>query len=110
MQTINRDTLQEKMNTGDVKVVDVLGADQYNHFHLPGAINVPLGEDFESRIQQAVPDKQQEVVVYCADSKCPASPEAAKKMDSLGYQNVYDYEAGKADWRLAGLAVESENE
>ena len=36
------------------------------------------------------------------------SPRAAARLESLGFTNVYDYEAGKADWFAAGLPREGE--
>jgi Mg/Co/Ni transporter MgtE len=33
------------------------------------------------------------------------SPRAAWRLESLGFQNVYDYVPGKADWSAAGLPV-----
>jgi Mg/Co/Ni transporter MgtE len=33
------------------------------------------------------------------------SPRAAWRLESLGFPNVYDYVAGKADWGAAGLPV-----
>lgn len=108
MQTIARDDLQTMLdNRSDVSLVEVLSEEKFKKFHLPGAINVPVGEDFSDRIQQAVPEKDKPVVVYCANTECDASPKAAKQMDELGYKTVYDYEAGKADWKAAGLPVEA---
>jgi CBS domain-containing protein len=34
------------------------------------------------------------------------SPRAAWRLESLGFEDVYDYEAGKQDWAAAGLPVE----
>jgi Mg/Co/Ni transporter MgtE len=34
------------------------------------------------------------------------SPRAASRLESLGFEDVYDYVAGKADWGSFGLAVE----
>jgi len=31
------------------------------------------------------------------------SPRAASRLESLGFRDVYDYAAGKADWFNAGL-------
>lgn len=36
------------------------------------------------------------------------SPRAAWRLESLGFTNVYDYEAGKADWFATGLPREGE--
>src|SRR5438552_2621308 len=37
------------------------------------------------------------------------SPRAAARLESLGFTQVYDYVAGKADWGSAGLPLEGEN-
>jgi CBS domain-containing protein len=34
------------------------------------------------------------------------SPRAAWRLESLGFEDVYDYEAGKQDWAAAGLPIE----
>src|SRR5213593_3055803 len=34
------------------------------------------------------------------------SPRAASRLESLGFEQVYDYVAGKADWGSAGLQLE----
>src|SRR5262245_5149494 len=36
------------------------------------------------------------------------SPRAASRLESLGFGEVYDYAAGKADWFAAGLPIEGE--
>lgn len=107
METIAREQLQRRLENGDVTLVEVLGEEMYKKFHLPGAINVPLGDDFADRFARAVPNKEAPIVVYCMDAACDASPTAAKRLDELGYQHVYDYQAGKMDWKDAGLPVES---
>jgi Mg/Co/Ni transporter MgtE len=37
------------------------------------------------------------------------SPRAASRLESLGFQQVYDYTAGKADWGSFGLPLEGTN-
>lgn len=34
------------------------------------------------------------------------SPRAAWRLEGLGFEDVYDYEAGKQDWAAAGLPIE----
>ena len=107
MKTIGRDELKQKIDAAeDFILIDVLPPEQYRKFHLPGALNLPLEEGFEDEIQKIIPDKEQMVVVYCANEQCQASPTAAKMMEELGYSNVYDYEQGKQDWKDAGLPIE----
>lgn len=107
METIDRETLKQWLDEKrDVTLVEVLPPDKFGAFHLPGATNIPLAEDFEARVQEQFPDRFQPIVVYCEDHECSASTKAASRMDELGYQKVYDYEGGKRDWKQAGLPVE----
>lgn len=108
MKKIDRIQLQQQMqNRPALTIIEVLPREDYEKFHIPGALNVPLDAQFEANIQRAAPDKEAPVAVYCANTQCPASERAARKMESLGYRQVYDYEAGKEDWRSAGLSGES---
>lgn len=108
MKTISREQLRRGLENDEfAAVIEVLDPEHFDEFHLPGAINIPVGDDFENAVQAAVPDKSAAVVVYCQDEDCPASPTAARKMDELGYEQVYDYEAGKIDWRDANLPIET---
>jgi len=108
MQAIERTELQRWMEEGrEFTLVEVLPPRDFRLFHLPDAINVPVDQKrFESAIERAVPAKDRPVVVYCQDQDCNASPRAAQRMQQSGYQDVYDYEAGKMDWKGAGLSVE----
>lgn len=108
MQVISRDELLNKIESNDDFVlIEVLDPASYEAFHLPGAMNIPLGDDFEDRVTHAIPDKSRPVVVYCKDESCTASPKAASRLERLGYAKVYDYSAGKLDWRRAGLHVDT---
>ena len=37
------------------------------------------------------------------------APRAAARLESLGFEKVYEYKAGKLDWLAAGLPTEGEN-
>lgn len=108
MNTITREELKSMLERNeDVALVEVLSPPAFEAFHLPSAINVPLGDSFDERIQRAVPDKRRPVVVYCQNEQCTASPRAARRMEELGYEHVLEYAAGKDDWKSAGLHVDS---
>lgn len=104
-KTITRDALkQKKENSEDMVLIEVLEKIPYKESHIRGAINIPLRKIGHTVKEQY--DKDQEIVVYCKDKECQASPRAAEKLDALGFQNVYDYEEGKKDWQEAGLPME----
>ncbi|MBS3787236.1 rhodanese-like domain-containing protein [Candidatus Bipolaricaulota bacterium] len=99
-ETIDRKELEEKLANDDIKLIEVLGEEEYERKHIEGAINVPLseiGKEIKGRFES-----DQDIVVYCADSECGASPKAAEKLDQFGFENVYDYEGGKKDWQEEG--------
>lgn len=107
MQTIKRQELKDRMDRDEFQaVVEVLAPEAYEEFHLPDAVNVPFDDKFSEKIESIAPDRSKPVVVYCKNAQCDASPKAARKMDELGYQQVYDYEEGKMDWKDAGLPIE----
>lgn len=106
IRTISREELEGKLARGeDVVVVETLGPAYYEDAHLPGAVNIPHTE-VDDLAPRLLPDKSSQVVVYCSNRACQNSPQAAKRLDGLGYENVYDYEEGKQDWIKAGLPTE----
>jgi rhodanese-related sulfurtransferase len=107
MQDVSRQQVQRLMSREDVYLVEVLPAHDYEAAHIPGALNIPMDREFDRRIRRSVPDKNAPVIVYCADIACSLSPRAAEHLDQLGYNKVFDYRAGKADWRQAGLDLVS---
>lgn len=107
IQLISRGDLKNKLDRGDdFTLVEVLGEEQFEDFHLPGAINIP-GNQLREKAPERIPDKDREIVVYCASPSCEASPRAAKLLMHMGYTNVKDYAGGKEHWREGGLPVES---
>jgi rhodanese-related sulfurtransferase len=100
---IDRSRLQELVDAG-AQLVEVLPRDEYEDEHLPGAINIPLKELDRETAQQL--ERSRAVIVYCYDFQCDMSPRAAWRLETLGFSEVYDYEAGKADWGSFGLPLE----
>ena len=104
---ITTEELKKKIDDkDDFALIEVLGPETFAEFHLPGAINVPVDDTFEASIQKAVPDKNKAAVVYCRDIECHASSKAAKRMELLGYKNIFEYPNGNTGSKLAGLPVE----
>ncbi|MDZ7794738.1 MAG: rhodanese-like domain-containing protein [Spirochaetia bacterium] len=102
---IDRETLKKKLDSNeDIKLVEVLMPKPFNQAHIKGAINIPLNSIAKEASGRF--NKNDEIVVYCADTKCKASPAAAEKLETFGFTNVHDYEGGKKDWMEAGYPVE----
>jgi rhodanese-related sulfurtransferase len=104
-EKIDYDKLRVLLDQG-AQLVEVLPAEEYEEEHLPGAINIPLKQlDAESTAKL---DKRRPVIVYCWDYLCDMSPRAAARLDSLGFERVYDYGASKVDYLARGLPREGE--
>lgn len=104
LQTITADELKQWIKSDNTPVIiNALNSDAYRARHIPGSINIP--EETIDTVKTVVPDNKQRVVVYCADKSCQASPRAAEKMMEMGYEKVYDFEAGLAGWRKAGYEL-----
>lgn len=79
-------------------VIDVLSEESFQKDHIESAVNIPLGK-IENDAEKIIPDKSKTVVTYCSGYLCSASVSAAKKLKSLGYQDVLDYKGGLSEWQ-----------
>ncbi|MDP9401685.1 MAG: molybdopterin-synthase adenylyltransferase MoeB [Actinomycetota bacterium] len=86
-----------------VAVVDVRETEEVAAGKLPGALHVPRGF-LESRIEGAVPDRDQRVVLYCASGTRSAL--AADTLRQLGYHDVASMTGGITLWKDRGYDVE----
>lgn len=90
-----------QMIEADAAVVDVREADETEQGIVPEALMIPRGY-LELRIEDAIPDKDTPVVVYCAGGTRSAF--AAKSLADLGYTDVASLAGGFNAWKDAGEA------
>lgn len=104
LQRTDAETLHRKM-TGEHSpiIINALSQDAYLAKHIPGSINIPT-ENAEMA-KEVIPYMDAEIVVYCANADCDASPNLAQKLEEMGYTNVSDFEEGLAGWRKAGYEL-----
>jgi sulfur-carrier protein adenylyltransferase/sulfurtransferase len=84
-------------------LIDVREGEEYNEGYIPGATWIPRGK-LELRIEDAVPDRDAEVVLYCAGGNRSAL--AAKALKELGYNKVSSMAGGYGAWKRANLPTE----
>ena len=102
MRPVGRDELQALMRDGLVTLIDVRPPDEFALGHVPGAINVPLGE---VNAWSSNADTGREIVAYCRGPWCVMSFEAVAALRSLGL-SARRLEDGMPEWKAAGLPVE----
>lgn len=106
VETISTEDVQELLDDGDAPLVYVMSKKQYERGHIPESISIP-----ESELSTELPerfDEDEPIALYCASESCQASERAARKVQSIGYENVLEYEGGFATWEDAGLPVEED--
>ena len=106
VRTISRAELEQRIDEGDIVVLEALPKSYWEKEHLPGAVAFPL-DDIDGLAAALVPDKDTPVAVYCSNSACNNSHVVAMRLTELGYTDVSRYTEGKQDWIEAGLPVES---
>jgi rhodanese-related sulfurtransferase/DNA-binding transcriptional ArsR family regulator len=103
MQPVSREELVQRLRDGSVTLLDVRPEDEFALGHLPGAVNMPLGE-LERRLGEL--PAGQEIVAYCRGPYCVLSFEAVSKLRAMGF-NVRRLEDGFPQWKAAGLDIEA---
>lgn len=93
---------KEKIDAGDVTIVDVRTAEEYQESHIENAILIP-NESIGSQKPEQLPDTEAVILVYCRSGR--RSKEASEKLVELGYKNIYDF-GGIIDWSYETVAEE----
>jgi len=102
MKTITAAALKKKLDDKeDIVLINTLPKEYFDKKHIPGSINIPTG-DLETIAPSKLQDLKQEIIVYCANKECQASPRAGRKLEALGYTHVIDFEDGMQGWEDAG--------
>jgi rhodanese-related sulfurtransferase/DNA-binding transcriptional ArsR family regulator len=101
LEPISRQELADRLKGGLVTVLDLRPKDEFALGHVPGAINIPLGE-LKKRLAEFDPDQQ--IVAYCRGPYCVLSYEAVAILRAGGF-NVRRLEDGLPEWRAAGMPV-----
>ncbi len=95
--------LERRLSGGEpIVLVDVRERDEFETGHIPGAKFIPRGF-LEMRVEDAVPEKNAKVVVYCAGGNRSAF--AARDLAALGYTNVESLQGGINGWKNAGKKI-----
>ena len=88
--------LRENQNA---KLIDVREDNEWGHAHAAGAIHLGKGI-IERDIENAVPDKETELILYCGGGYRSAL--ASDALQKMGYGNVFSLAGGWKAWQEAG--------
>jgi rhodanese-related sulfurtransferase len=97
IDAIGRDELIARLRKGDVVLVDVRPAEEYEAGHIKGARSIPI-EELESRLAELPADR--EVVAYCRGPFCAYAHDAVRRLRADG-REARRLEEGWPEWQLA---------
>ena len=106
-QLIDRAGLKAKLDNKDkFQFWNVLTKENYKpEANIAGSQWIPIDTITEKLASEKVAVKGETIVVYCGGPQCPSSKQAAEKLASLGYTNVFAYEGGLKDWSEGGFPL-----
>lgn len=99
--TITPAELHAGMEHGDVILLDVRPAEEFQAGHLPGAHSLPLDE-LPARLDELPAEAL--IVTYCRGPLCVYADEALSQVVASGRRGAR-LEEGVAEWQLAGHAI-----
>lgn len=101
---ISPQELKQKCDqNANFKLVDVREADECEKGIIPNAVQIPRGF-LELRIEDKIPNKQEEIIIYCAGGTRSAL--AAKSLQELGYTQVRSMSGGYSAWAGQGFPTQ----
>lgn len=101
LEPVDKPSLLARVRDGEVTVLDVRPAEEYNASHLPRAISIPLNE-LERRLSELPQD--QEIAAYCRGPYCVLAVKAVEMLRRKGFRSVR-LEEGVQEWRAMGLPI-----
>lgn len=98
--------LKELVDKHEVEVVDARDAHDFEHNHIPGAVNVPFDDDFVKHLTEIYQDKDTTIVIHVEMAESEKYGEPYKELVKLGYTNVKLLKDGFRAWLDQGFPLE----
>lgn len=105
LEAVDVRTLHQRLQEGDVVVLDVRPEDEYAAGHIAGAFSIPV-EELDRRLAELPRDRK--IVAYCRGPYCLFSRKAVETLRTHGFQALR-MEEGVAEWKEQGYRVASTN-
>ena len=107
VREVSVEEVKRRLDAGEpFRFIDVREDHEWGQGHAAGADHLGRGV-IERDIEQAVPDKGAEVVLYCGGGFRSAL--AADNLQKMGYRNVLSMAGGIRAWREAGYPVTADS-
>lgn len=88
---ISQEEAKERMDSGDVIILDVREQAEFDAGHIPGAVLLSVDAITGDTAAAVIPEKTAVVLVYCRSGN--RSKRASQALADLGYSQVYEFGA-----------------
>jgi len=110
MMEVTPQRLKEEVEKGtSMSIVDLQDAHEYEHSHIPGAVNIEF-EKFEVEYTDILRDKDQTIVLYGEYDELGKGSESASTLEAAGYTKVGRVVGGLMGWKEAGYPTDGGRE
>lgn len=101
LTALDRDALLQRVQLGEVMVIDVRPTNEYRTAHIARALSIPL-QELGERLAEIPHDKT--IVAYCRGPYCVLAVEAVQLLTQHGFR-ARRLEDSVDDWRARGFPV-----
>lgn len=98
LEAVGDDELLRRVKAGEVTVIDVRPAQEFEAGHIPNALSVPLSE-LKKRLRDLPRDR--DVVAYCRGPYCVMARDAVEILRKKGFR-AHPMEQGVVEWQARG--------
>lgn len=103
VREVNVEETRKRLESGKARLIDVREESEWEAGHALGAQHIGKGV-IERDIEQKVPDKDSELILYCGGGFRSAL--SADNLQRMGYTNVASMSGGWRAWQAAGAPVD----
>ncbi|KAB2917515.1 MAG: metalloregulator ArsR/SmtB family transcription factor [Hyphomicrobiaceae bacterium] len=101
LEPVSQKDLLRMARSGEVTVIDVRPAEEYEAGHIPGAINLPVG-DLQRHLGKL--PRNREIVAYCRGAYCVLAFDAVRQLRARGFR-ARRLADGLPEWKAGGRPV-----
>jgi rhodanese-related sulfurtransferase len=101
-ESVTIDQLIEKIESGNVTILDVRPESEFNQGHIANAVSIPI-DQLSARLKEL--SKRMEIIAYCRGPFCVFADEAVAMLTKAGYK-ASRLEEGFPDWKMQELPIE----
>ncbi|MGS2725024.1 rhodanese-like domain-containing protein [Psychroserpens sp. BH13MA-6] len=93
---LDKASFKAAISSKNITLIDVRTPREYLSGHIKNAVNIDYFDT--SNFIKAIKgyDKEQPIFIYCRSGN--RSQKAAKKLDSIGFKNIFDLKGGYMNW------------